>query len=156
MRTSDPAPGHFAFPCWSALDARPNIHMACDFLKLAGSTALFASPWAFEFTPSAAWNLWVCGYMMLIVSLAALVAEANWEPPTNLCLGAWTAAAPWILGFAAENPATFIHLSGGGLIAILSVVELFGEERNPPWRLRPSTASRCGASIGCSQVDRVC
>jgi hypothetical protein len=44
MRISEPAPGHFAFRCWSGLDARPNIHMACDFLKLVGSAALLASP----------------------------------------------------------------------------------------------------------------
>lgn len=43
MRTSNPAPGHFASRRWSGLDARPNLHMACDFLKVADSAALVAS-----------------------------------------------------------------------------------------------------------------
>lgn len=116
--------------------------MACDLLKLAGSAALFASPWAFAFTPSPAWNLWVCGYVMLTVSLAALVAEADWEAQTNLCLGVWMVAAPWIFGFVEESTATFLHLVGGGVVSLLSVVELLNGERNPPWRFGPSAASR--------------
>jgi SPW repeat len=113
-----------------------------DALQLACSAGLFGSPWVFALSPTASWNLWVCGYAMLAISLAALVAEADWEPKANFSLGAWVAVAPWILAFATDPVATVVHLSGGGLISILSAVELWNAERNPPWRFRPGAASR--------------
>jgi hypothetical protein len=115
-----------------------------DSLKLACSAGLLASPWVFAFNATATWTLWVCGYAMLTVSLAALVAEADWEPRANLWLGAWVMAAPWALGFFADTEATFVHMAGGGLISVLSAVELWNAERNPPWRFRPGAASRAG------------
>jgi SPW repeat len=113
-----------------------------DSLKLACSAGLFGSPWVFALSPTATWNLWVCGYAMLAVSLAALVAEADWEPKANFSLGAWVAVAPWILAFATDPVATVVHMTGGGLISILSAVELWNAERNPPWWFRPGAASR--------------
>jgi hypothetical protein len=113
-----------------------------DSLKLTCAAALFASPWVFAFTPVATWNLWVCGYTVLTISLAALVAEADWEPRANFWLGAWIIAAPWILGFSGDPEATFVHMAGGGMVSILSAVELWTAERNPPWRFRPGAALR--------------
>ena len=111
-------------------------------LKLICSAGLFGSPWVFALSPTASWNLWVCGYAMLAVSLAALVAEADWEPKANFSLGAWVAVAPWILAFATDPAATVVHMTGGGLISFLSAVELWNAERHPPWRFRPGAASR--------------
>jgi SPW repeat len=123
-----------------ATRARP---LVLDALKLACAAALFGSPWVFALSPAATWNLWVCGYAMLAISLAALVAEADWEPKANFALGAWVVAAPWILAFATDQTvATVVHMTGGGLISILSALELWNAERNPPWRFRPGAASR--------------
>ena len=125
--------------------ARPFAReVVLNSLKLVCSAGLFGSPWAFALSPTASWNLWVCGYAMLAVSLAALVAEADWEPKANFSLGAWVAVAPWILAFASDPAATVVHMTGGGLIFILSAVELWNAERNPPWRFRPGAASRAG------------
>jgi hypothetical protein len=123
-------------------------------LKLTCAAALFASPWVFAFTPVATWNLWVCGYAVLTISLAALVSEADWEPRANFWLGAWIIAAPWILGFSAETEATFVHMVGGGLVSILSAVELWTAERNPPWRFRPGAALRSSRTSAMTEMPQ--
>jgi hypothetical protein len=58
------------------------------------------------------------------------------------CVQARPLAAPWTTGFVEELSATSVHLAGGGMVSLLSVVELLSGERNPPWRFRPSSASR--------------
>ena len=113
-----------------------------DLSKLVCAAALFASPWAFQFSNLAAWNLWICGYAIVVVTAAALIAEAEWEPHANFCLGAWVVAAPWMLGFTSETGATVLHLAGGSIVVALSAIELWGTQRNPPWRFQPGAASR--------------
>jgi SPW repeat len=113
-----------------------------DLCKLACAAVLFCSPWVFGFSSIPAWNLWLCGYAMLTISVADLTAEADWEPHTSLYLGAWLVAAPWLLSFFEDSAATLLHVGGGGVIALLSAAELWSAERNPPWRFRPGAARR--------------
>jgi hypothetical protein len=113
-----------------------------DLTKLICGALLLATTWALEFAPLPAWNLRVCSYASLTASLAALVAEADWEPRANLRLGLWVLAAPWILGFTQDTAAVLVHMIGGGLICMLSVVEVWSGERSPPWRFGPAAAQR--------------
>jgi SPW repeat len=113
-----------------------------DLTKLICGALLLASTWALEFAPLPAWNLRVCGYASLTASLAALVAEADWEPRANLWLGLWLLAAPWMLGFTQDPAAVLVHMIGGGLICMLSAVEVWSGERSPPWRFGPAAAQR--------------
>ncbi len=113
-----------------------------DLTKLICGGLLLASTWALEFAPLPAWNLRICGYASLTASLAALVAEADWEPRANLWLGLWVLAAPWIFGFTQDTAAVLVHMMGGGLICMLSAVEVWSGERNPPWRFGPAAAQR--------------
>jgi SPW repeat len=113
-----------------------------DLTKLVCGALLLASTWALEFAPLPAWNLRVCGYAILTASLAALVAEADWEPRANLWLGLWLLAAPWMLGFTQDTAAVLVHMIGGGLICVLSAVEVRSGERSPPWRFGPAAAQR--------------
>jgi hypothetical protein len=113
-----------------------------DLTKLICGALLLASTWALEFAPLPTSNLRVCGYASLTASLAALVAEADWEPRANLWLGLWLLAAPWMLGFSQDPAAVLVHMIGGGLICMLSAVEGWSGERNPPWRFGPAAAQR--------------
>jgi SPW repeat len=117
-----------------------------DLIKLTCGALLFASPWLLEFAPGPTWNLRVCGYSILAASLAALVAEAEWEPRANLWLGIWVLAAPWTLGFSQDPAATLVHLVGGGVVSVLSAVEVWFGERSPPWRFGPGAALRATLS----------
>jgi hypothetical protein len=111
------------------------VQVGCAFL-------LFSSPFWIEFPPAAAWNLWVIGYAMLTFSVAALVAEAEWEPQANLALGLWLVVAPWMLAFSHDETATLVHLAGGAAASILSALELWCAEETPPRRFGPAAARR--------------
>jgi SPW repeat len=112
-----------------------------DALKIAGALALFGSPWLLQLSRVAAWNLWICGYLVVVVSLAALLAEADWEPGVNLCIGAWLLIAPWVLGLSNDLVASLLHLLGGSFVCILSALASHAG-RSPPWRFRPGAALR--------------
>jgi hypothetical protein len=111
-------------------------------IKLICAAIMFGSPWALDLAQTPTWNLGICGYAVLTASLAALVAEADWEPRANLWLGLWVLAAPWMLGFTQDTAAVLVHMIGGGLICMLSAVEGWSGERNPPWRFGPAAAQR--------------
>jgi hypothetical protein len=72
-----------------------------DVIKLALAAGLFLSPWFLEFAAvaEASVNAWICGTVVALVSIAALLAYAQWQQWLCLTCGLWTAAAPWVLGF---------------------------------------------------------
>jgi hypothetical protein len=125
---------------WTGVRRAPGA--ALDLAKVGCAAALFVSPWVFELASAPAWNLRACGYAVLTFGIAALAAEAEWEPRANLVLGVWLLAAPWVLDFLPDTTATWLHLAGGGLVSTLSALELATFERNPPWRFRPDAAAR--------------
>ena len=118
------------------------VEAILDLLKAACAALLFVAPWLFRLAPVPAWNLWIVAYLMLTCSLAKFVAEADWETQTNCCLALWVLSAPWMLGFSSDGMATIVHVAGGSCVCILCAVELWGAQRNPPWRFGPASALR--------------
>jgi SPW repeat len=137
MRIAQIAPLHGSVPSrtWTREKVLALIRLIC-------AAIMFGSLWAFDLAQTPTWNLGICGYAMLTASLAALVAEADWEPRANLWLGVWILAAPWVLGFSHETGATLVHLVGGGLVSLLSALEVWSGDRSPPWRFGPAAAQR--------------
>ena len=95
---------------------------------------LFLSPWIFGFgaVQAAAWNAWICGLLIVALAVAAVSALHEWEEWVNGALGLWTAAAPWILGFAGTAAALWTHLGVGLAVAVLAAVEIWLIRENPP------------------------
>lgn len=115
-----------------------SFHLA----KLTCALLLFASSWIASMPPIAAWTLCIVGYAIVTVSVAALVAEADWESRVNFALGLILLVAPWVLGFAHDGIPTLLHLSGGAAVAVLSGIALLTARDDPPWRFGPSAARR--------------
>ncbi len=113
-----------------------------DAAQFGCAVLVFASPFWLAFPPVPAWDLWAAGYAMLTFSVAALVAEAEWEPRANLVIGLWLLAAPWALAFSRDTPATLVHLTGGAAMCVLTAFELWRAEQSPPRRFGPSAARR--------------
>jgi hypothetical protein len=134
------------------LDIRWTRETLIDLIKLSCAALLLASPWVMEFPPTAVWNLWVCGYAMLTVTAAALTAEADWEPHSNFCLGIWVAIAPLTLGFSQDAAAVVVHVVGGSVVSLLSAVEVWMGQRNPPWHFSPAAALRAGLAPSASMA----
>ncbi len=96
-----------------------------DLYNLLLAIVLFAAPWLFALTnPSGKINLWVSGALIAAISLAAIIAFANWEEWANLLLGLWLIASPWILGFA-HTRAMHFSIGIGAVVAFLATLELW-------------------------------
>jgi SPW repeat len=112
-----------------------------DVFKLVIASVLFGLPWALRLPAGAAWNLSICGYLVIVASLAGLLAEADWEREVDVCIGAWLLIAPWILGFSHDLAASLLHLFGGAFVTAL-VALASDADRGPPWQFRPGAALR--------------
>jgi hypothetical protein len=112
-----------------------NSAKLCDVANLVLGAILFISSWIFGSGP-ASQNAFVCGVVIVVISLAALAAFAVWEEWLNLILGLWLVIAPWVLGFTG-TAATNVHVAVGSIVAILAAIELWLLHQGPPWRTSP-------------------
>jgi hypothetical protein len=96
-----------------------------DLYNLLLAVFLFASPWLFaRANGTAATDLRASGAAIAALSLAAMVAFANWEEWANLLLGFWLIASPWALGFA-HTRAMHFSIGVGAAVAFLAALELW-------------------------------
>lgn len=96
-----------------------------DFYNLLLAAVLFASPWVFALTNGTGkLDLRASSAAIAAISLAAIVAYANWEEWINLLLGLWLIVSPWILGFA-HSRAMHFSIGLGAAVAFLAALELF-------------------------------
>ena len=106
-----------------------------DFIKLALSVFLILTPWTFGFTAAtvASGNAWISGAVIGLVSIAAIVALAEWEEWVSLVFGLWVAISPWLLGYhATVISAMRANATIGIAIVLLAAAELAMIHRSPP------------------------
>jgi SPW repeat len=113
-----------------------------DLIKLGCGGLLIAAGSVLGTEGMFAWNAFLSGYAIFTAALAALVAEADWEPQANLVLGCWATVSPLCVGTLDVSAAALIHVIGGAVVGLLSAVELWSVRRDPPWRFQPGSASR--------------
>lgn len=98
---------------------------AMDVLNLVLGALLFLSPWVFEFAAGApTYNAMISGAIIVLLSIAALAAFAEWEEWLNLVVGLWVLVSPWVLGFVGTT-AMWIHVVIGAIVAVLAAIELW-------------------------------
>jgi SPW repeat len=99
-----------------------------DLYNLLLATFLFMSPWLFARAngTAATIDLRTSGAAIVVISLAAMVAFAEWEEWANLLLGIWLMVSPWVLGFA-HTTAMHLGVLVGFTVAFLAALELFLE-----------------------------
>jgi len=98
---------------------------ALDLYNVALAAVLFAAPWLFKLTNGTARvDFWICSAAVVVVSLAAIFAYANWEEWVNLLFGIWLIASPWILGFS-HMRAMHFAVGIGALVAFMALLELW-------------------------------
>ncbi|TAK48187.1 MAG: hypothetical protein EPO23_08915 [Xanthobacteraceae bacterium] len=79
--------------------------------------------------PTIVLNAVVVGGLVCIVGLLELAWLDRWEEWLGLALGAWMAYAPWALGYTQHSGLTLTHVVLGGLMIILSLLEIW-QDRN--------------------------
>jgi hypothetical protein len=98
---------------------------ALDLYQLLLAMFLLISPWLFALANgTAAADLRASGAAIAILSLAAMVAFANWEEWVNLLLGLWLIVSPWVLGFAHTRGMHF-SIGVGAAVTFLAALELW-------------------------------
>lgn len=105
-----------------------------DVANLVLAAFLFLTPWIFGFASdhAAAPNAWVSGIVIGVVAIAALAKFAEWEEWINLVLGLWVLVSPWVLSFAAQTTARWVHVIVGLIVAVLAGSRLWLTHQTPP------------------------
>lgn len=89
-----------------------------DWFNLVLASWLILAPF-FAFGISgdvAAWNSYVCGAIVAIFAIAALVRPQVWEEWVNLVIGVWLIVAPFALGFTDQPGPMWNQIVVGFLI----------------------------------------
>jgi SPW repeat len=98
---------------------------ALDLYNIVLAIVLLASPWLFSLTNGTArMDFWISGVAIVAISLAAILACANWEEWVNLLFGLWLIASPWILGFS-QARAMHFAVAIGAAVTFLTLLELW-------------------------------
>ena len=117
-----------------------------DWINLILAIWLFISPWVLQFAGgttaagaagatsdalgTAAWNAWVLGVIVFLLSVSAVGRMEFWQERINIALGIWIFIAPWVLGFAGADLAAWDHWVVGALIFLCSVSNLMTPVRS--------------------------
>lgn len=106
---------------------------APDVYNLLLAAILFISPWLFKLTNSQGKvDLWVTSAIIVVLSLAAIIAYRDWEEWINVLMSVWLIASPWLLGFP-HTRAMHLSIGFGTAILLLTLLDLFlhYEKRHP-------------------------
>jgi ABC-type uncharacterized transport system permease subunit len=105
-----------------------------DVINLILGAGLFLSPWIFGFSSEAtpSWNAWLSGLVIAGLAIAALAAFAEWEEWLNLAVGIWVAVSPWLVAFAANTTAAWIHVVAGAAVALVAALRIWFAHQDHP------------------------
>ena len=93
-----------------------------DWVSLILGIWLFLAPFfGIGVTEPAAWNAWIFGAIVAVMSAWALARPQIWEEWVNLAVGVWILVSPFVLAFTAQNAATWNHIIVGLIVAIDAV-----------------------------------
>ncbi len=104
-----------------------------DVYNLFLAAVLFISPWLFKLTNSQGKiDLWITSAIIVVLSLAAIIAYRDWEEWLNVLMGVWLIGSPWLLGFP-HTRAMHLSIGFGVFIVLLALFDLFlhYEKRHP-------------------------
>ena len=108
----------------SGLLRRWRSEAVLDLYNLVLGAFLFVSPWLFAYAGGIGGvDAWLTGAVLVVISIAAVVAFAEWEEWISLALGLWMIVSPWLLGFA-HTRAMHIGIGVGCVVVYLAGLEL--------------------------------
>lgn len=106
-----------------------------DAVNLVLAAFLFASPWIYRFSSdlAAGRNAWVCGIVIGLASLWAMLSYTEWEEWVSVLFGLWVLLSPWILGFHNTILAAMrVDVSVGIVIVLLALANMWTTRHAPP------------------------
>jgi hypothetical protein len=100
---------------------------ALETTNLILGAGLACAAFVFTAVPAAAWNAGIVGVLIACCSTAALYRYGAWAEWSNMTLGYWTVAAPFLLGFGAADAAMWTHVLVGICVAAIAIMQLMGK-----------------------------
>ena len=97
---------------------------------------MIVSPWALGFAGGdgpAAWSAWALGAAIVIFAASAMYIPKAWEEALNAILGVCLIAAPWVLGFAAQERPTTNAVIVGVLVTALGLWAMLTDAQLQKW-----------------------
>ncbi|MCF6102693.1 SPW repeat protein [Mesorhizobium muleiense] len=95
-----------------------------EWTNLVLGAGLACAGFAFTEMPAAAWNAGIVGALIACCSAVALYRYGAWTEWSNLGLGCWGVAAPFLLGFGSAQAATWTHALVGLCVATIAIIQL--------------------------------
>jgi hypothetical protein len=95
-----------------------------DWTNLVLGAGLACAAFAFAALPAAAWNAGIGGVLIACCSAVALYRYGTWAEWSNLILGCWAVAAPFLLGFGSAPAAMWTHVLVGLGVAAIAIIQL--------------------------------
>jgi len=93
---------------------------------------LFLSSFIFAANPLLAWNLAITGFVVAVLAGARAIGYRKaWPSWTNLLLGVWTIASPWVLTPVPSNPDAWDAVVTGLVIANLALASAMATDTVP-------------------------
>ena len=110
---------------------------AINIITAVLAVLLFFSSWLVSYrdVQIATWNAGACGLAIGLMAAFAITRLQEWEEWSNAALGLWTAAVPWILGFASTMVAMWTHVLVGLAVLGLAAIELWLIHGNSPSKI---------------------
>ncbi len=91
-----------------------------EWTNLVLGAGLACAAFAFTEMPAAAWNAGIVGALIACCSAMALYRYGAWTEWSNLGLGCWGVAAPFLLGFGSAQAAMWTHVLVGLCVATIA------------------------------------
>lgn len=129
---------------WCVMSRLQERETVPDVYNLFLAAVLFISPWLFKLTNSQGKiDLWITSAIIVVLSLAAMIAYRDWEEWLNVLMGAWLIVSPWLLGFP-HTRAMHLSIGFGVVIVLLALLDLFlhYEKRHPDEMSRETRQER--------------
>ncbi len=95
-----------------------------EWTNLILGAGLACAALAFAELPAAAWNAGIVGALIACCSAVALYRYGAWAECSNLALGCWAVAAPFLLGFGSAQSAMWTHVLVGLCVATIAIIQL--------------------------------
>jgi hypothetical protein len=101
-----------------------------DWVNLLLGAWIFIIPWTINhgmpnlYMSVAMWNFWIVGALTFATAALALQNIKPWEELTNLALGLWLMASPWMFGYNTQSGLLWNSVVVGLAVSVLSCLAL--------------------------------
>ena len=98
-----------------------------DWVNAALGLWLVSSSWVMGFQAdlTVTSNAVLVGLALMATAMGAILVPRAWEEWTEVGIGMWLMASPWVLGFSTLNAAMLVAVGTGTVVVVLALWTLF-------------------------------